>query len=447
MSRANQLRVLQRTGSNTIASQRYSQSRQLDRQAGALFPGGHHLSGRPLIDAERSPMYFQRGAGSMILDVDGHAYVDFILAYGAILLGYANREVDEAAIDQLRSGSLLSLNHPLHVKFLETVIPRFPGAEMGVFLKTGSEATTAALRIARRATGRRKVIRAGYHGWHDWCLPLEACVPDGLDAQILEFRADTPGSLRALLEAHPGDIAAVIVAPEMVVPFEAAVFHELQALIRAAGAVFVLDEVKTALRTRPGTAQQLLDIRPDLTTVSKALGNGWPVAAVVGTRAVMESAAGLHLSATYHGDTASMAAALATLAIADRDGVADHLWRLGSQLTEGLRAAAARHGVPAEAYGEPTPAMPFLRFTHPDAAANEVIRAAFYTEVLARGILLHPRHMWFICAAHTQAEIERALDACDHAFAEVARVLRETPTEIESEVSRQSAMCHQRAGR
>jgi len=402
----------------------YPRSRQLDLDAGTVFPGGHHLSGRPLIDAARSPMYFERGSGSKITDVDGHVYVDFIMSYGAILLGYANREVDEAAIEQLRRGSLLPLNHPLHVRFLEALLARLPGAEMGIFLKTGSEATTAALRIARQATGRRKVVRAGYHGWHDWCLPLEASVPEGLDTQIFEFRADRPESLRVILDAHPGDIAAVIVAPEMVLPLDPAVFRSLQSLTRAAGAVFVLDEVKTAIRTRPGMAQQLLGIRPDLTTVSKALGNGWPIAAVLGTRAVMESAAGLHLSATYHGDTASMAASMATLAIVDRDRVVDHLWELGSRLIEGLRAAATRHRVPADAYGEPTPAMPFLRFTHPDAGTNDAIRATFYQHVLAHGLLLHPRHLWFISAAHTPAEIDRTLDVCDHAFAKVARDLR-----------------------
>jgi glutamate-1-semialdehyde 2,1-aminomutase len=192
----------------SVTQRAYPQSQQLDLHANTRFPGGHHLSGRPLIDAERSPLYFERGFGSTIVDVDGHVYVDFLMAYGAILLGYANREVDDAAIDQLRRGSLLSLNHPLHVEFLEALLRRFPGAEMGVFLKTGSEATTAALRIARRATGRRKVARAGYHGWHDGCVPVEAVVPEGLDTQILEFRADTPESLRALLDAHPREVAA-----------------------------------------------------------------------------------------------------------------------------------------------------------------------------------------------------------------------------------------------
>jgi glutamate-1-semialdehyde aminotransferase len=128
--------------------------------------------------------------------------------------------------------------------------------------------------------------------------------------------------LRAVIDAHPGELAAVIVAPEMVVPFDPAVFVRLQALTRAAGAVFILDEVKTALRTRPGTAQQLLGIQPDLTTVSKALGNGWPIGAVVGPRAVMDSAAALRLSATYHGDAGAMAAALRCAAPASRAGSA-----------------------------------------------------------------------------------------------------------------------------
>ena len=400
---------------------RYPSSLQLAERAAALIPGGHHLSGRPLLDAAPAPAYFDRGAGCMIRDVDGHAYIDFILAYGAILLGYAHPDVDGAAFEQIRRGSLLSLNHPMHLALLEALLPRFPGAEQGVLLKTGSEATTAALRIARRATGRRKVARAGYHGWHDWCLPLDPAVPEGLDAQVLEFTAGAPQTLGALFDAHPGELAAVIVAPEMVVPLDPAVFARLQALTRAAGAVFILDEVKTALRTRPGTAQQLLGIRPDLTTVSKALGNGWPIAAVVGTRAVMASAAGMHLSATYHGDTGAMAAALATLAIVDRDHVADRVWRLGERLIAGLSDAATRHGVPAEAYGEPTPAMPFLRFSHPDPAINDAIRETFYAEVLARGILLHPRHLWFISAAHRPADIDRAIEACDHGFAFAAQ--------------------------
>jgi glutamate-1-semialdehyde aminotransferase len=396
---------------------RYARSRALLQRAHGLFPGGHHLSGRPLVSPEDSPMYFERGKGCRIVDVDGHEYIDMFMAFGPYLLGYAHEEVDAAAVEQLRRGSVLSMNHPLHLEFLERLVARFPGAEMGQFFKTGSEATTAALRLARRATGRRKVARCGYHGWHDWCLPLEGYVPAGLDGEVLEFRAAAPETLRALLAAHPGEVAAVIVAPEMVHPPSAEVLRALADAARAAGAVFVLDEVKTALRTAPGSMQQRLGVVPDLTTVSKALGNGWPVAAVVGTRAVMRHGAGMHVSATFHGDTAAMAAAMAVLDVLDREDVAGRVERRGQRLLDGLNAAVSRHGVPAVAYGEPLPQMPFLRFEHPDPASNARLVASFYRDVLAGGVLLHPRHMWFVSDAHGDADIDRVIAVADAALA------------------------------
>jgi glutamate-1-semialdehyde 2,1-aminomutase len=368
----------------------------------------------------------ERGRGCRVWDADGHEYVDFFMAFGPFLLGYAHPEVDRAAVEQLSRGSLLSMNHPLHLDFVERIVARFPGAEMGVFFKTGSEATTAALRIARRLTGRRKVVRCGYHGWHDWCLPLEDFVPEGLGAQVLELRPAEPAALEAIFEACPQDIAAVIVAPEMIATPERATFAAMIEATRRHGAVFVMDEVKTALRIAPGSVQERLGVEADMTTVSKALGNGWPIAALVGRREVMEAGAGMHYSATFHGDTASMAAALAVLDILDRKDPFDvqaHVWRLGERLIEGLGEIARGHGVPADAYGEPYPPMPFLRFTHPDPAVNDAVRTTFFAEVLARGVLLHPRHLWFVSAAHADEDIDRALDAADDAMGHAKRHL------------------------
>jgi glutamate-1-semialdehyde 2,1-aminomutase len=302
------------------------------------------------------------------------------------------------------------MNRPQHVLFAEALVERFEIADMAVLLKTGSEATSAALRIARRATGRRRVARAGYHGWHDWCLPLDPSVPAGLDTQVLEFNANAPRSLEALFAAHPGEIAAVILAPEMVLPATPQAFQTLQDTAHRHGAVFVLDEVKTAFRTAPGSVQARFGLKPDLTTLSKGLSNGWPVAAVVGRREVMECANGMHLSATYHGDTAAMAAALATLRIVEERDVAAHVWALGQQLIDGLNAIAQDLDVPALAYGEPFPPMPFLRFNHPRPETNDALRTAFYEGMLGRGVLLHPRHMGFISHAHQAADIDTTLE-------------------------------------
>lgn len=392
--------------------ERYPRSRALYRRACQVIPGGIHLSGRPLIDPDTTPMYFDQGRGCRIRDVDGHEYVDYLMAFGAQLLGYARAEVDAAAAAQTQRGSLLSLNHPLHIELVETLLPRFPGAEVGIFFKSGSDATTAALRIARAHTGRRTVVRAGYHGWHDWCLPLERFVPAGLDAQVLEFRASDPASLQKLFEQHPQEIAAVILAPEMVLPFEPAVFHQLLRVTHEGGALLVMDEVKTGLRIAPGSICERVGLVPDLITVSKALGNGWPLALTAGSREVMQAANGMHYSATYHGETAAMAACLASLRVIDREQVQEHVERLGQRLIDGLNALVRELDVPAEAYGEPLPAMPFFRFVGPNPEQAARLSKLFFREVLARGILLHPRHLWFISAAHTPEDIDHTLAQC-----------------------------------
>jgi glutamate-1-semialdehyde aminotransferase len=402
---------------------RYARSRALFERAREVIPGGIHLSGRPLVTPDSSPMYFERGRGCRIWDVDGHEYIDYLLAFGAYALGYAHPAVEWAAFEQAARGRLLSLNHPIHVELIEALLPCFPGTQMGVFFKTGSEATTAALRIARRATGRRGIARAGYHGWHDWCLPLEDFVPAGLEPQVREFNASDPASLEAILLAQPGFFAAVIVAPEMVLPHSPPTFHELQRITGKHGALLIMDEVKTALRIAPNSVSQRVGITPDLICVSKALSSGFPIAAVLGPRDVMRAGSGMHYSATFHGETTAMAAALATLrAIADT-GMQAHADKLGRRLIDGLNAIARDCDLPAEAYGEPLPAMPFLRFTHPDRQRNEALSASFYSEVIARGILLHPRHMWFLSAAHTQRDVDQTLDIARAAM-RVARAVR-----------------------
>jgi glutamate-1-semialdehyde 2,1-aminomutase len=389
---------------------RYAESAALYERACRVIPGGVHLSGRPLVTPATTPMYFERGRGCRLWDADGHEYIDYLMAFGANILGYAHEEVDRAATEQGQKGRLLSMNHRVHVEFIEALLPLFPGAEMGVFFKTGSEATTAAVRIARRSTGRRHVARCGYHGWHDWCLPLEDFVPAGLDAQVPEFSANDPHTLEAVLEAHAGDMAAVILAPEMVLPYDPAVFRELIRVTHAHGALFIMDEVKTGLRIAPNSISERAGIAPDLITVSKALGNGWPIAATLGRRDVLRSAEGMHYSATFHGDTAAIAAARKTMEIVRREGVQEHLERLGQSLIDGLNAMLHDLDVPGSAFGEPLPAMPFLRFTHPDSGFNAALTRDFFQEVLAGGILLHPRHMWFLSQAHTAEDVAHTLD-------------------------------------
>ena len=401
----------------TVAADRYAISHALYERAREIIPGGIYLDGgKPLLPRGKSPLYFDRAQGAYIWDADGNRYIDFIMAYGPFVLGYAHPEVDAAAVAQLAAGNLVSMNHTLHVRFIEELLQRFPYAEMGAFFKAGSEATTAALRIGRRATGRRTVVRCGYHGWHDWCYPQAEFVPAGLDDQVVAFDPRESGSLPQIFAAHRDQIAAVIVAPEMVHPPDADVVREFARLAHENGALFILDEVKTGLRTRGGSMQAYYGIKPDLTTLSKALGNGWPIAALVGTREAMRHGEGIPLSATYHGETAAMAAAIETLRIVERDDAPEYLDRIGRRFIAGLNEAAARNGVPAQAYGEPIAAMPFLKFA--DGAAD--LKERFYADVLAGGVLLHPNHLWYVSTAHTERDIDDALAIVDGAMGRLA---------------------------
>jgi len=153
-----------------------------------------------------------------------------------------------------------------------------------------------------------------------------------------------------------------------------------------------------------------------LLTVSKALGNGWALALTAGSRKVMSAGAGMHYSATFHGDTAAMAACFETQRLAAAEGTLRHIEELGQRLIDGLTALVGELGVAAQAYAEPLPAMPFFRFTDPDPARAALLTRWFYREILARGVLLHPRHLWFISGAHTRADIDHTLGLCREAL-------------------------------
>ncbi len=393
---------------------RYKRSYSMLEEAKNLIPGGVQASRRPLLEG-RSPVYIQRARGCRCWDVDGNEYIDYSLSLGPIILGYAHPQVDEAAIRQLREGIVFTFNHPLQNRLAEKLTEHIPSAERATFFKTGSEATSAAVRVARAHSGRERVARCGYHGWHDWCNVGAKGVPAALAGQTLGFDANRPETLEDVLSTQPGEFAAVIVAPETVSPAKSETFQRLIEIAHKHGAVFILDEVKTGFRMGLGGIQARLGITPDLTTLSKAMANGYPLGALVGKREVMRAAEEVHLSATFNGEAVSMAASLATLEVLEQPGNLEHIWRMGERLIAGLNALAGKHGAEAVAFGEPLPPMPVMRFKGEGEAVDN-LRREFYAEVIARGVLLHPSHVWFVCLAHGEPEIEQTLEVADAAF-------------------------------
>jgi glutamate-1-semialdehyde 2,1-aminomutase len=360
------------------------------------------------------PRYAARAQGAYVWDVDGRRYVDYLLGYGPVVLGHADPRVTAAVTAELAHGTCMSpLWSPRQVELTELLTATIPGAELALLLKTGSDATSAAVRLARIHTGREKVVRWGYNGWHDWAAEQPAGVPAGTRAATLRFAHD-PASLRAVLERHAGEVACVMTMPfdEEVVPDGA--LAELRAATHEHGALLVFDEMRSGFRMALGGAQERFSVQADLATFSKAMANGYAISALTGRAEILERLTETKISSTFYASPIEMVAALTTIGILRDTDAIDRLWAIGRALQDGLRALAAAHGVAAEVVGYPP--MPFLRFLEPDGARRAQVKRRFYAETTRRGQLLHPDHQWFVSAAHTDADVEQTLAACDEAF-------------------------------
>src|SRR5262245_43884185 len=367
------------------------------------------------------PKYLLSGSGAWVTCACGREYLDYPMALGAILLGHAYPAVVEAVERQARSGTLFTLMHPLEVAVAERLTNLVPCAEMARFMKNGSDTTTAAIRLARAYTGRQRVAYCGDHGWQDWfagTMPLNAGVPPGLAELVRPFTYNQPETLAALLDAHPGEYAAVIFEQPGDEPAPG-FLETVRDLTDRHGAVLVWDEIVTGLRYARGGAQERYGVTPDLACFGMALGNGLPIAALVGKRALMSEFERVFVSMTYGGDALALAAARTVLDEVVQQPVVDHLWTLGARWLDGVRVrlAAADIGM---GVGGTAPRSHFTFSAVGDYTADE-IRSVFLQECVKRGILFGvPVFMSF---SHTDADILATLAVVEEAAAVVARAL------------------------
>jgi len=410
---------------------RLTESERLFREAQELIPGGLMGIRRPynFVPGEY-PIFFTHGKGSRVTDADGNEYVDFLCAYGPIILGYREDEVDEAVVAQIREkGSCFSLVQPVQNVLAGKMRECLPAAEMSVFVKTGSDATTLAVRIARGRTGRTKVIRCGYHGWADWCVEVKGGIPRKLYEDTYEFHYNRLDELEDLMKAHGDDVAAVIVTPvghPLAHPVEEprpGFLEGIRDLTRRHGSVLIFDEIRTGFRVSLGGAGAFYGVKPDLVCVGKAMANGYAISAVAGARDVMRVLEKeVFVSSTYFPNSLEMVAALKTIEILQRDRVLDHVRERGTRFLARVRDVIARSGVCAEVSG--IPQMPFVTFPEDASDAAKTYRGRrtrFYTEVIRRGVFLQPYHHGYICWRHTEADLDKAVGAIAEALDEVRR--------------------------
>ena len=332
----------------------------------------------------------------------GRKMLDFVLGYGAVIIGHADPRVDDQVINAIRAGVCRGLNTPLELELVQELVRIAGYAESGsaILLRTGSDATGAAVRLARAATGRDAVIRVGYNGWHDWCAPRKAGVPPEVSRLTSEVAFNNAPALSREIAIRGRDLACVIMVPTDAHPPQDGYLEEARRATHAAGAIFILDEVRTGFRLALGGAQEYFGIDADMVTYSKALANGFPVSAVVGRAEIMEAVGVVSMSSLYFRGADGPAAALATLGLLGSTDTLQRIWDTGAMLQTGLSGITRSLGVPARQIGMPV--MPFHEFDTGDLGRDRWAAVSFARYAVERGVLFHPAHHWFICGAMTQ---------------------------------------------
>ncbi|GIW07598.1 MAG: glutamate-1-semialdehyde 2,1-aminomutase [Dehalococcoidia bacterium] len=358
-----------------------------------------------------APVYLERGAGSHVWDVDGNEYIDYPMALGPVILGHNEPAVTEAAIAQLQRGIAFSLPHPLEVELSDLLCELIPCAEMVRFGKNGSDVTSGAVRAARALTGRDLIACCGYHGWQDWFIGTTTRsrgVPQAVRDLTKPFVYNDLGSLERIFAEYPGQVAAVIMEPVGVVAPAPGFLEGVRDLAHQHGALLIFDEVVTGFRLDLGGAQRLFGVTPDLACFGKAMGNGFPIAAVVGSRAVMPIFDEIFFSFTFGGDALSLAAAIATIRFMQEEPVIAHLWAHGATLKDGYNRIAAELGLTR--YTECVGLPPRTVITFRDEQGNEslIYKTLVQQECLKRGILFSGSQN--LCYRHSDDDIAITLE-------------------------------------
>ncbi len=426
-----------------------SRSRQLFDRAKRVLPGGVNSPVRAFRAVGGTPFFVAHGHGSSLADVDGHEYLDYVCSWGALILGHAHPAVLEAVRQAAGRGWTYGAPCEAEVELAEAVRKRMPSLEMMRFVNSGTEATMAAVRLARAATGRELIVKfAGcYHGHADGFLvkagsgvatlglPDSPGVPAALAGLTLTAPFNDARAVADLFREHAGRIAAIIVEPYVgnagFISPDSDFHSALRAVCDQYGALLIFDEVMTGFRVAAGGAQSRLGVQPDITTLGKIVGGGFPVGAYGGRADLMKRIAPegpVYQAGTLSGHPVAMAAGLATLRETSRPGFYEALEQRTARLVTGLDGIARRHSVPitvghaGSMWGSYFTAGPVRNFADAQQA-DTALFARWHQAALARGVFLAPSafEAGFVSAAHTDADVDFTIKELDAALAEARR--------------------------
>lgn len=403
--------------------------------AKTLIPGMTQLlSKRPdMFSLGVWPGYYSRAKGAEVWDLDGNKYIDMsISGIGANVLGYADSDVDAAVQAVIALGTSCSLNCPEEVELAKLLCELHPWAEMVRYARTGGEAMSVAVRIGRAHSGKDKVAFCGYHGWHDWYLAANidtenalgehllsglspVGVPKELAGTALPFRYNHLEELENIVAKHKDQIGVIVMEPIRDKDPEPGFVEGVHAIAQEIGAVYIVDEISAGFRLNTGGAHMVVHtVTPDIAVFSKALGNGYPIAAIIGKTDVMQAAQETFISSTYWTERIGPTAALATIKKHKELNVSDRLIDLGDQVQKGWRKLADKYALSLQVGG----LKPMSHFSF-EMQDNQVLKAYFIQLMLEQGYLAS--NLFYATYAHTDDHVTSYLDAVDKAFSEIAR--------------------------
>ena len=405
---------------------RYEASlRQLERAEKVIPLGAQTFSkSKKTFPPGMAPLFLDRAQGGRAWDIDGNEYVDLISSLAAVNLGYADPEISAAVADQLQRGSVLSLSNPLEADVAELVVDLVPSAEKVRFGKNGSDATTAAVRIARTHTGRDHIVTLGYHGWQDWFIGSMPSRNLGIPATYGELvHPIAYGDLESLEHELKANLVAALMLEPMAAHFpEPGYLQALVDLAHAHGALVIFDEMVTGFRFAPGGAQEYFGVTPDLSTFGKGIANGFPLSAVVGRADLMDHLEDVFFSGTFGGELLSLTAAKVTLERLKNTDALAKLSNTGHVIADRVSSEIAAHGLDDLISLSGHPSWKFILWS-PDTPNLEQLKYLFMQEMSRNGVLLIATHN--VTAAHTEEDIEHVVRAYKETLTVIAEARRD----------------------
>jgi glutamate-1-semialdehyde 2,1-aminomutase len=406
-------------GEKAAARRSYARSQQMLARAERVIPLGSQTFSKSKIQLPpwASPLFVTHGDGGRVFDVDGNEYVDLIGALLPNVLGYRDPDVDLAIRRQLTRGISFSLPTALESELAERLAKHIPCAEMVRFGKNGTDATSAAIRLARAATRRDRVMLCGYHGWQDWSIGATSRnlgVPAAVSALSHAVPYGDLAAVDALLAKHRGEFAALILEPAGATEPPHGYLQALKEIVHRHGALLIFDEIITGFRWSLGGAQARYGVVPDVACFGKAMGNGMPISAVMGRADIMRLMEDIFYSGTFGGEALSLAAAIATIDKIERERVIERLWHIGGELRQRASDKIAAVGLAGTIGFAGVAPWSILTYKDHPGGSKEAIKTLFLREMIGAGVLVNASHN--MCFAHTAGDVEQVLSAYDHAL-------------------------------